>query len=310
MLDVALLALVTGSSSDWAQDAPRPNKIVVRAVEVRGEIGWIDDEGRLAHPRSGTIELWTRYHLDWHRQVLAVTDGRWADRVPSPIAWAVVGRVVLDGRDAYVAGGGWDSEPPADLRWVARPVAAVGLTVVSAGDDAPVRDYEVREWDRATPPLEARDGWMVTPKSEGGFALPAWSLDPDPEPLTGFTWTPRRSFWVRAPYRAWARVEPDFARGGDVVARLVSAGALRVRMSSATKPKLVGVGRPCLEFDFGGTLVRKLVDTNRDDVGLELEGLTPGSLTLRWVDAMESPPRVLVETIIRVEAARTLVLEF
>jgi len=307
-----LSALVSPVAARQSFGPPRPSatQIYVVDVEAKGELELVLADGSRSRPKAGFIELWSRYHVAWHRHEIPVVDGRWTALVPSPVAWAVVGRVVLDGREAYVERGGWDDIPPSRIAWTARLVAPVSLTTVDSASGEPIPNFEVREWDRATPPLDALDGWIVTSSSSGSFPLPAWGLDPDPEALTGHAWSAKRSFWVRAKESAWTRVEADFARGGNVVARLGRAVSLRVKMS----PSTVSAAKDALawfEIDIAGVTASKPLNVPRHEI--EMTGLTPGEVTLRWLvqnDSPRKPPRVLALRKIQLAAGPSTTVEF
>lgn len=205
---------------------------------VRGTIAVAQEQGPPLRPQRGTMTVWYRPRVRWFRQDIDVIDGVWSAGTWTHFAPVHIGRVVLDGRDAYISAGSWprdqNSAPTALTATFVKPVA---LTVVDAATNAPITAFEVREWGNEwngyPVPLALEHGWRVHPSADGQLLLPGWTLDPHPHLVPRMDWRPKRSFWVRAEGKAWTLVQADFDRGGEVVARLSDECRLRVTPRAA-----------------------------------------------------------------------------
>lgn len=261
-------------------------------AETSGTVDLVESDGRHSTPKSGTIDLWLRYDCEWHLQKLVIVDGHWKAVVHSLVTWADVGRVVLDGRESYVRQGGWDSTPPHAQHWTAKILPKVTLAACDAQSGATLANIEVREWDRGWPPMDGGStfsGWAVPNPgidAQGKTTLPGWSLDPDPEPLTGHTWTPTRRFWVRAPNHAWTMIVADYEHGADLVARLPIAAPLRVTLSSTMKHVLES-NHGWLQLEFRGETARVVCDGTSS--AFEFPSMAPVDMTLRCVVPDQGP---------------------
>jgi hypothetical protein len=271
--------------------APAPvRRIVVEPVAVSGTLRVFASDGTLVRPKRGTVTVWFRHSLDWHPQDITVVDGEWSATVPSPCAGVDIGRVEVDGNEAYVSRGVWPDDPGrSPIHFAAQLAKRVHLTVVDDATGAPIEGFEVRElavYANECMPLRIGEGWVAKRDGTGAFLLPAWSLDPDPEFVPGVQWTPKRSFWVKAEGYAWARVDSDFDRGGDVVARLRPASSLRVQLSHQR-----GVPGCLLRLRIDGTLS----SIELDPWGAEhlFENLPAAPLELILLDSSTRPPHEL-----------------
>jgi hypothetical protein len=258
--------------------------VTTRQIEVAGMIEVLEADGRRTRPHQGTITLWPRFNLSWHPQTIPIVEGQWSAPLPNPFTCVDVGRVVVDGREAYVHVDSHECisgmEP---ATWIANLAQPVLLRVVDAATNTAVADFEVREWgtgwDKGVPPLGPDQGWTVVARATGSIPLPAWSLNPAPSFIPGVRWTPHRTFWVRAAGRAWSQVEADFDQGGQVVARLVPSASLRVVLDPRTRVA-IDPDQPLLEVAIhGGTAWRSLEFLENE---IEFESLPAGEVTLRW----------------------------
>lgn len=278
-----------------------------------GTIEYIGDDGSRHKPRNGSVTVWRRWGLRWHTHTGEILDGGVFIEMPACNAGVDIGRIVLDGQEAYVLDEHWPR-----IQWTARFPASVHLRVVDAKSNTDLLDFEVREDERLVAPLDARDGLVVAAHASRRVKLPAWSVDPDPYFLCGAGWRNRcsgregsnpRRFWVRAPGYAWATVVGEFERGGDLTARLVPEARLRVSLSEASRQR-IGACDPLLEVRIGSQCRWKRL--MKPHAALEFDGLPAGEITLRWRadDGQPGEKALVAERKVILLAGQSLVVDF
>lgn len=79
-----------------------------------------------------------------------------------------VGRIVVDGQEAFVVDTAWRH-----LRWLARPAKPVQRNVLGAISNTPAQRIEVREFESTTPPDDVSLSVLITKDASSRVILPA-----------------------------------------------------------------------------------------------------------------------------------------
>lgn len=296
-----------------APPAPLPLPRSCETVCYEGTIEYVDEAGVRHIPRTGSAMLWRRAGRRWHVYEADILQGRVYVEMPACNDGVDIGRIVVDGREAYVLDQQWPT-----LQWTARLPLPVQLNVVDAASSMPMSSIELREDETLVPPLDSNDGFLVAGRSTTPVRLPAWSVDPNPYFLFGAGWKNRligkagsnpRRFWVRAPGYAWTTVVGDFEMGGNLTARLVPRATLRVALSSRSRLQM-GERHPLLEVRVGSECRWKQLGSS--DTALDFDGLPAGELTLRWRadDGGSGEQELVAETSVTLVAGKPVVVEF
>jgi hypothetical protein len=205
-----------------------------KTVRLRGEVVLRGDDGSERVPSSGSLELWLRRRMEWHRLELALDAGRFEVDVPLPFTWIDAGRIVIEGRDAWCQFGLDGEIPTSRARLVARFVEPFTLKVVDSRSGLDLKDLEIVEAEGQTHP-PPRPG-IGTIRADSPFEVPLWRREDYGETDLGHGWYGTRTYFVRAPSMVWTSITIDPSAGGSRTLALDPEARLRVRLVEGQVP--------------------------------------------------------------------------
>lgn len=247
------------------------------SVRLRGEIVLHEEHGAERVPVSGTVEFWIARH-GWHSVVAQVEQGRFEAQIPVGWSWLDVGRLELDGREAWCAFG-LETELPAEpIRLVAQVVKPCTLRVLAGRTGRDFDDFEILE-TRSDSRVPTQPG-VRGMRAASPFAVPLWRRDGDEEEVAfHHGWYGTRTYLVRAPGMAWASITIDPSKGGTRWLFLVPEARLSLRLDQGNVPSdvTIEVRRDVQDSSGIGRIFFK-----PDNQLVEIEGLPAGRY---WVVA-------------------------
>jgi hypothetical protein len=210
--------------------AQRINATRKAPVRSAGSIAVLEEDGTRYVPRQGTIRIWGYTGMGPPERCLGrIVEGEWSVVLRSWCRDLQVGRLLLDGREAFVSKASSNKLPAgaSDLAVEARWLPSTWLRVVDRRTGDELKDIEVMAGggERLHPGADRSEGpdnrtraasspVLLTPWRRAGWGEEAGL----------------QSWWVRADGYAWGKVDLDLGAGGEREIRLVPGGGLMVEI--------------------------------------------------------------------------------
>lgn len=194
------------------------------SLALHGIVRWADEPAQL--PACGELHLVLSYPERTTIYTVEVSNGMWSTDVAPGVLEARLGRLALDGIEAYCEAVVPASAFGTPIELAARPTQRNVLRVRSRATGRELTaDLELVASDAAVLP-DTSTGLHA--KGLGSpIVLPEFDEDgPLPE-----RWYGHQTWWVRGPRYAWTPVDLDHAAGGERVVELELAGVLLVTPS-------------------------------------------------------------------------------
>ncbi len=219
MTSLPLIASLLGTLAALSRGHPSPQV-------AEGCVEFVATDSEAVSTPSGTIRFWTRTGGRWTAIEVAVEEGLFRAELPVASSALLVGRAVLDGREAWCPLGLRRPRGEAQYALSLREVRPTTLMVVDAGGQD-VADPEIRIVDAQVRTGDSSWTMVSTP-----YSIPLWSA-PEATPNVPGTWIGEHTYAVRAPGKARATIHIDPRLGGTHVIALEAEARLDITLEGS-----------------------------------------------------------------------------